>query len=238
MTSRSGFVLLRRPSVGFAAVCAAALLLLASSGGASAQAADPSVGPQPGGFGFDAGAGVAIPAGQLGEVVDAGASLGGGVTYHLDRRFGLWGAVDVQWMAGAEDDLGTVFPDMRILHAGVGGELNVFGGYDLRDDPHPRPFVTTLRLGLGFTDFATESTLDGGADSPVDYDAMDLSFQGGLTAGWQASPRVKVYLGSTVHMALTEREETAAFAALSPEVDTFDVAWLVPLHAGVRFTTR
>lgn len=218
------------------AVACAAALLLAHPAAATAQA-DPSVGPQPGGFGLDASAGVALPAGELANVLDAGASLAGGVTYHLDRRFGIWAGADLQWMAGATDAAGTVFPDMRVLHAALGGELNVFGGYDLRDDPDPQPFVTTLRLGVGLTDFSTEEALDGGAPSPVTFDPTELSFHGGLTAGWQATPRVKVYLGSVAHLAITDRAETSAYAALSPEVGTFDTAWVVPVRAGVRFTT-
>lgn len=221
---------------GLPAACAAALLFAVPA--AAAAQADPAVGPQPGGFGFDASAGVAIPSGELSNVVDAGASLAGGVTYHVDRRFGVWGDVDLQWMAGATDDVGTTFPDMRMLHAALGGELNVFGGYDLRDDPHPQPFITTLRVGIGLTDFSTEETLDGGAPSPVDFDPTELSFQGALAAGWQATPRVKVYVSSTVHMALTDRADTGAYAALSPQVETFDTAWVVPVRAGLRFTTR
>jgi hypothetical protein len=224
--------------VPLAAAAAVALLALIAPPGEAAAQADPAVGPQPAGFGFDARAGVVIPAGELIEVADAGATLGADVSYHIDRRFGLWGGVDVQWLAGATDDFGTTFPDLRVFHAAVGGELNVFSGYDVRDDPDPTPFITTLRLGIGLTDFSTEATLDGGGPSPVDFDPTELSFQGGLTAGYQASSRVKVYLGSTVHLAITDRADSGAYAELSPEVDAFDAAWLVPVHAGLRFTTR
>lgn len=238
MRSKGGFV---GEGWGLAAgvVACAAALLTAVPGAAAAQAqADPAVGPQPGGFGFDVDAGVVIPAGQLMEVTDVGAGLGAGVIYHIDRRFGVWGNVDVQWLSGATDDFGTTFPDLRVFHAAVGGELNVFGGYDLRDDPDPTPFITTLRLGIGLTDFSTESSLDGGAPSPVVFDPTELSFQGGLTAGYQAAPRVNVYVNSTVHLALTDRADSRAYADLSPAVDPFDTALLVPVHLGVRFTTR
>lgn len=220
-----------------AALALAGGLLSVAPGPVSGQA-DPAVGPQPGSFGFDARAGVALPAGGLTAAVDPGASLGGDLSHFLGRHFGLWAGADLQFLSGATDDAGNSFPDMRMLHAGIGGELNLFGGYDLRDDPDPTPFVTTLRLGIGLTDFSTEEALDGGAPSPVAFDPTELSLRGGLTAGWQATPRVKVYLGSTAYLALTDRAETQAYASLSPEVDTFDTAWVVPVQAGVRLTTR
>lgn len=224
------------PALAAGLICAAALLSTAP-GPLSAQA-DPAVGPQPGSFGFRAAAGVALPAGDLTAAVEPGASLAGGVSHFLDRHFGLWGSVDLQFLSGATDDAGNAFPDMRMLHAGVGGELNLFGGYDLRDDPDPTPVTATFRLGLGLSSLDTEDRLDGGGPAPFEFDHTYLSFQGGATAGYQVTPRVNVFVGSTAYLIVTDRGDTRVFADHSPEADLFDVAWSVPVRAGLRITLR
>lgn len=224
------------PALAAGLICVAALLSTAP-GPLSAQA-DPAVGPQPGSFGFHAGAGVALPAGDLTAAVEPGASLAGGVSHFLDRHLGLWGSVDLQFLSGATDDAGNAFPDMRMLHAGVGGELNLFGGYDLRDDPDPTPVTATFRLGLGLSSLDTEDSLDGGGPAPFEFDHTYLSFQGGATAGYQVTPRVNVFVGSTAYLIVTDREDTRVFADHSPEVELFDVAWSVPVRAGLRITLR
>lgn len=224
-------------AVAAVAAASAALLLSAAPRALSGQA-DPAVGPQPGGFGFDAGAGVALPAGELTDVVDPGASLGGGASYFLDRHFGFWGQVDVQFLSGATDDFGNTFPDMQMLHAGVGGELNLFGGYDLRDDPDPTPVTTTLRLGLGLSSIDTPETADGGGPAPFEFDHTYPSVQGGATVGYQVTPRVNVVVESTPYLIIVDRADTRVFSDHSPQADVFDVAWSVPLHAGIRITLR
>lgn len=218
-----------------AALACAAALLSTAPGPLSAQA-DPAVGPQPGSFGFHARAGVALPAGELTAAVDPGASLGGGLSHFLGRHFGLWGNVDVQFLSGATDDFGNTFPDMRMLHAGVGGELNLFGGYDLRDDPDPTPVTATFRLGLGLSSLDADDALDGGGPAPFDFDHTYPSVQGGATAGYQVTPRVNVFVGSTAYLVVADREDTRVFADHSPAADEFDVAWSVPVHAGLRVT--
>lgn len=229
----------RRVALAAVVACATgALALPAAAAAAQQESADPDVGAQPGSFGFEGRAGVALPAGELTGAVDPGATLGAGVSYFLDRHFGVWGGVDVQFLSGATDDVGNTFPDMRMVHAGVGGELNLFGGYDVRDDPDPTPVTATFRLGLGVSDLDTEDTLDGGAPAPLVFEHTYLSFQGGATAGYQVTPRVNVFVGSTAHLILTDLEDTRALAGRSPDVDVFDTAWSVPVHAGVRFTLR
>lgn len=200
--------------------------------------AQADVGPRPGAVSFRPAGGVALPAGELGDVLDAGASLGAGVSYHITRHLGLWGGADVQFMSGHTDDSGATFPDTRLLHAGIGGELTLFSGYDLRDDPDPTPFTTTFRIGVGISSLDTEDTLDGGSPAPVALDETYLSFQGGVSAGYQATRRVAVVAGSTAHLMLTDREDTRGLAAVSPEVEVFDVAWSIPVYAGVRITVR
>lgn len=220
-----------------AALALAGGLLSVAPGPLSGQA-DPAVGPQPGSFGFHARAGVALPAGGLTAAVDPGASLGAGFSHFLGRHFGLWAGADLQFVSGATDEAGNSFPDMRMLHAGIGGELNLFGGYDLRDDPDPTPVTATFRVGFGLSSLDTEDALDGGGPAPFDFDHTYPSVQGGATAGYQVTPRVNVFVGSRAYLILTDRADTRVFADHSPEADVFDVAWSVPVHAGLRVTLR
>lgn len=227
----------RSPVPAAVAALAGAGLLALAPAGLWAQAS-PDVGPQPGSFGFHGHGGVALPAGALTDVVDPGASLGGGVSHFLTRNFGLWGNADVQFLSGATDDFGNAFPDMRIVHVGAGGELNLFGGFDVRDDPDPTPVTATFRLGVGFSSLDTEDTLDDGSPAPVGFDHTYLTFQGGATAGYQVVPRVNVFVASTAYLMVTDRADTRPLADHSPETEVFDTAWTVPLHAGVRITLR
>jgi hypothetical protein len=181
---------------------------------------------------------VAIPAGELRDVIDAGASLGAGVSWFATRHLGLWADGDLQFASGASDDLGNTYPDMRLLQAGIGGEVNLFSGYDVRDAPRPDPFTATFRLGLGLSSLDTEDAADAGGPAPVSFEHTYFNVQGGVMAGYQAAPRVNVYVGSKVYLILTDRADTQVLAAVSSEVDPFDTAWSVPLHAGVRITLR
>lgn len=227
----------RSPSAACLALLVAGAALALAPAGASAQAA-PHVGPQVGSFGFHGHGGIVLPAGELTGVVDPGASLGGGVSHFLTRNVGLWANTDVQFLSGTTDDVGNTFPDMRMVHVGAGAELNLFRGYELRDDPDPTPVTATFRLGAGFSSLDTEDTLDGDRPSPVAFDHTYLSFHGGATAGYQVAPRVNVFAGSTAYLMVTDREDTRVLDAHSPDADVFDTAWVIPLHAGVRLTLR
>lgn len=57
-------------------------------------------------FTVDFRGGRAVPFGDLGDLQDAGVSLGVGAAYRLSDRFGIRGDVDGNMLSGAEEDLG------------------------------------------------------------------------------------------------------------------------------------
>lgn len=207
----------------------AAAALLSAPAGLGAQQ---EVAPGGGSISFDARAGAVVPVDEfMDETTDTGASFGGGAALHLSRHLALRGDVEYQDLSGGTDDAGTRFPDMTLFHATGGVEVHF-------NSPETR-WTGSLSLGGGMTTLETDATLDGGAASPVSADFSKPSFRGGMKLAYRATHRLDVYFEPAIYLLTFDREDTAAFNAVSEDiVGNKSSGWVLPLQVGLRYRLR
>lgn len=212
-------------------LAAAALIF----GPAALEAQDDGSAPAPGSVSVTARGGLAIPVDvhQLNAITKTGGSFGGGVSFHVSPRLALAGDVDYQLLQGkVDDDTGTPFPDMDVLNATAGLEVYFVS-------PETR-WTGILSLGAGISNLKMEATTDDGSPPPGSLSDVDLTgaaFRAGAELGYQATDGVNVFVEPGVYLLALDREETRTIADNTPHLDNpFDVAWIIPLQAGVRLS--
>lgn len=191
------------------------------------EAQERGPGPSAGTVSVDARGGIAIPVAEMDALAQTGASVGGGVAFHLSRHLALRADAEYQLLTGARTSDGVLFADMN--------SLNVTGGLEVHFLSGETPWTGTLSLGGGISTLVTEDTTDDGTVAPVDSDLTNVALRGGSKLGYQVSDQVDVYLEPAVYLDIFERDETRSFAAASTDVSPFDVGWVVPVQLGVRF---
>lgn len=199
---------------------------------AALEAQDDDTAPEAGTVSFDPRAGVAVPLADLDEILQTGASIGGGVAIHLSRQVALRADAEYQMFTGAR----TPSPE-NLLFADV-NSLNLTGGLDIHFlDPETR-WTGSLSLGAGISTLETDETTDDGDPAPVSADLTNLALRTGTKLGYAATDQIDIYLEPAVYLSVLERDETRPFAAMSDHVTPFDVAWVLPIQAGVRIRLR
>lgn len=221
----------RLPGVILSGIAAVALLF----GPVALEAQDDDPGPSSGSVSLTAKGGLAIPVDvhQLNALTETGASFGGGVSFHLSPRLALAGDVGYQLLQGrVDDETGTPFPDMDVLHATAGLEVYFVS-------PETR-WSGILSLGGGISNLDMAETTDDGSPPPGSLSDVDLtgpSFRAAVELGYQATEGVNVFVEPGVQLLAVDRDETRAIADNAPHLDDpFDVAWIIPLQAGVRLS--
>lgn len=177
----------------------------------------------------DARGGIAVPASDLAELEDVGASFGVGLSYRLTPRIALRLDGDADILSGTDDEVsGSSAPDMNIYHYGAGLGLAIL-------DPSRSRWALDVNVGAGGSTFDVDTFSAGG--STVDFSETYVTTYGGLTIGYDVSPNVSVFTRGQAYLALTDEEDTAVFSQISSEIDAggFDTAWTIPITAGISF---
>lgn len=223
-----------RWSAAVAAVVPAMVLLVVGSAPAQAQTA-----PYP--WSFDGRAGIAIPFGGLGDLVDVGPSFGAGVAYEIRPRVFLRFDGDLDLYGGADFDAAEAEqeqgPDVSLWHLTGSAEV------ELTDPARNMPWRVTANGGVGLTVFDVDR-FDVAVDNPRtgeqnvrEFSSTSLTFVPGMKALYEVNPQLDVYGSLQWFLAFTDEDETAAFTALSgTEVSPFGSASSFPLTVGVRAT--
>lgn len=214
-----------------AVLCAAVLLVLGVAPTQAQTAAQP--------WSFDGRAGIAIPFGALGDLVDVGPSLGAGIAYEIQPRVFLRFDGDLDLYGGAEFDAPGAEvgqgPDVSLWHFTGSAEV------ELTDPARAMPWRITANGGLGLTVFDVDR-FDVPVDNPrtgeedvTEFSQTSLTFVPGVKAIYEVNPQLDVYGSLQWFLAFTDEDETAAFTALSgAEVGPFGTASSFPLTVGVR----
>lgn len=212
----------------------ASMLLVVGAAPAQAQAV-----PQP--WSLEGRAGIAIPMGAVGDLVDVGPSLGAGVAYEIrprvflrvDGDVDLYGGSDFD-AVGAQQDEG---PDVTLWHLTGSAEV------ELTDPVQAMPWRITANGGIGLTVFDVDE-FDVAVDNPRtgeqnvrEFSTTAFTLVPGVKALYEVNPQLDVYGSLQWFLAFTDEDETAVFTALSgTEVSPFGTASSIPLTVGVRAT--
>jgi hypothetical protein len=199
----------------------ATALLLGNTSAASAQQAD---GPR---FSIQPRAGIAIPAGDLSDVADAGPSFGIGLQYQLTNRLALRLDGDADVLSGVDaSGSGPEGPDVTIYHYGAGLQYALLA-------PGVNRWAIDVNLGAGASTFDVDEFSVGGG--PVDFSETYFTANGGLQVGYAVTPSVNVFGRGQAYLMFTDEDDTAVFNAINSDVDPagFDSAWTIPLSVGV-----
>ena len=176
--------------------------------------------------------GIGIPGGELWTVQDPGVHAGVSVAYYFTPYVGLRGAVTGSFLNSIEDSFGNIpAPDMTLIR--FGGAVEFTAPLPERQSL-PMTFVAFLGAGATSAD-ASESLSDG---STVDFSSTVLTVSGGAEAGWQLNESANIFVSFEANAMFFDEEDTAVFAARSPEVEAFDLAWEYPVALGVRWSFR
>ena len=203
-----------------------AALLAVIVGTGSAWAQNPEETP----FNISARAGVAIPAGELWQMLDPGVHAGAALSYYFDKHVGVRAEFAADFLNDREDSTGgTPSPGMTLLHFNGGVEFNF-----ARPSGQSLPLTFVAGIGAGATSAtASESYAD---DSSVDFSSTVFTANASAEVGWQFNPNVNVFLGFYAYLMKFSEEDTQVFADRSPDVEAFGWAYSFPITLGVKFT--
>lgn len=204
-------------------IAAFAFLGLVLPGDASAQ----------GKFSFAGQGGMAVAAGQVADLTDVGASVGGGVAYWITPRVAVRGDFDANLLPGHEGEAPVPeAPDMNLLHYNGGVEVQL-------TDPQDSPWNVNVNVGGGATTIDTDQFQDNGG-APVDFNETYLALNGGLGVGYDVNRNVAVFLDGQYYLTVTDEEDTAVFNAFTPdaEAEGFERASVFPVTLGLRIRTN
>ncbi|MFW6088879.1 MAG: outer membrane beta-barrel protein [Gemmatimonadota bacterium] len=199
----------------------ATTLLLGVSSPANAQHVDGQR------FSIEPRAGIAIPAGDLSDVADAGPGLGLGLAYTLTDRLAVRLDGDVDILSGLDATAtNPEGPDVTIWHYGAGLQYALL-------DPASSRWAVDVNLGIGASTFDVDEFSVGA--STIDVTETYFTANGGLQVGYDVTPGVNVFGRGQAFLMFTDEDDTAVFSAFNPDIDPagFDSAWSIPLSVGV-----
>jgi len=175
----------------------------------------------------DARGGVAVPASDLADLEDVGASLGIGFAYALSSRVSLRIDGDADILSGSDSGVsGSSAPDLNIFHYGGGVAVSLL-------EPGSSRWNLAVNVGAGAATFDSDTFSANGVSQ--DFSETYFSTNGGLRIGYDLSSRVNLYASGQAYLMFTDDADTAIFGQVSSEVDPsgFDTAWTIPLTAGL-----
>ena len=176
----------------------AALLLAAPTDGLAQQK-----------FSFDSRGGIALPAGQLADVADPGASLGATVGYAVNKRVSLFGAGDLGLLRGKKPSTASERgPGLNLWQYSGGAEVNLL-------DPDRTRWGVLASLGAG------AATYDSKVEGAVSR--TRFSTNGGLRVAYRLGQRADAFLGGQSYLIFTDEELQGA-----------DTNWVFPVSAGLK----
>lgn len=184
--------------------------------------------------------GATVPAGNLGDITDAGFNAGLGVGIPLaDRvRFTLFGDVSLLSEIDTDGEFGEgeveqFFDDgLRLWSYGGGLEFDL-------TDPATSDFSMMLSAGAGATTIDPQTTLTGPDTEFQPFDTETrFSADAGVELGYQASENVGLFLGADTRAIFLNSDdfepvEGDAGDELSDQID--NTWWAFPLRAGIQF---
>jgi len=178
-------------------------------------------------FSVEGRGGVAIPASDLADLEDVGASFGVGLAYDLSSRVALRIDGDVDILSGADSGVsGSSAPDLNIFHYGAGFAVRLV-------DPGASRWNFDVNIGAGASTFDSDTFSANGVSQ--DFSETYFTTNGGLRVGYDLSSSVNIYASGQAYLMFTDDADTAVFSQVSSEVDPsgFDTAWTIPLTAGL-----
>jgi len=207
-------------------MCGAALLALVLAIGLPASG-DAQVERR---FDLESRGGFSVGGNELGDVTDIGAMGGVGFGYRFHPNWAVRLDGDVELLQSATDGSGTRFPDMTLYSGTAGIEVSL---------PKPSdqdvPLNTRLHVGFGVTRMDAEDP----PSTPVaSFAETYFSTTGGIKIGYQISDLVSIFGSGQARLIVADEDDTAGFAAISPEVDPFGNVWSFPVTLGARFSLR
>lgn len=184
---------------------------------------------------LEARAGAAVPAGELAELEDPGASLGGGAAVYLHPRVALRVDFDASFLQGDKRlESGAFSPGIHIFHTTAGIETVLAS---------PRlgnvPVTVSANAGAGSARFDVKAFAvpfdrpqQGG--QTFRFTERYLTANAGVKVGYPINRNLDLVLSGQGYATFTDEEDTALLELLSDEIQRFDRAWSFPVTVGVR----
>lgn len=160
-------------------------------------------------FSFDSRGGIALPAGDLADVVDPGASFGAMIGVQLHERVSLYGAGDLGLLRGKRaDGDGERAPGLNLWQYSGGAEVNLL-------DPGRSRWGVLASVGAGAATFDSK-------DETVES-LTRFSTNGGLRIAYRLGRSADAFVGGQSVLIFTDEE-----------VQGTDRNWLFPVSAGLK----
>ncbi len=170
--------------------------------------------------------GIGIPTGDLADIADVGPTFGIKLAYRVHPRVRLRVDGDVEIYDGAGLNNGTEAPDLTLWHYNGGAEFEVL-------QPGRSPWNVVVNGGAGATTFDSDRFSSGG-----DFNETYFTLNGGVEVGYHVRSNVRVFAAGQLFVMFADDQDTAVFAALSPEVNNFDTVVSIPITAGVSIALQ
>jgi hypothetical protein len=177
-------------------------------------------------LGYELRGGASVPAGDLAEVSDPGASVGVGVDLPLGSRFLF--RIDGDLEVLSEDfagglSSGPIMPKAYLWHYHAGLEMALTGDAS--------PWRISLRGGAGGTTYDTEVFSTGD-----DFLDTYFSVNGGLKIGRSTAGSLEWGVIGQAFVVFTDEDRTMEFARESPVLNPFPAASSFPIQIYLRWS--
>lgn len=204
-----------------AAITFACLLLPAGTASAQSRVA------------LGARAGIAVPAGELADLVAPGATVGGGIAVRVYRDLWLRFGLNADMLEEKRLSSGEMSPGVNLYHYLVDAEWRFTSAFS--------PFSVTGTVGAGTTRleieaFAIPQGQPGAGQTPLIQESYP-ALHAGVQLGYRLGRRVEAALSVRAYRVFANEEDTAAIETLSDEVDALGAVWTIPiaLHVDLWF---
>lgn len=182
---------------------------------------------------FEGRGGVAIPTSDLGDVADAGATLGGGFAYFLNPRFALRLDGNIDFLRAKESTAlpsSTGAPNVHVFH--------YLGGFEVHlTDPSTSQGMVALTGGFGGVTFDTDAfsftRANGAQVIGAGYDQTYFALNGGIRLGLNASELVTLFASGRLDVMFGDEEDSQFLAELFG-IQPFGTTVSIPIEGGIR----
>lgn len=175
---------------------------------------------------LEARGGLAVPAGDLADVVGVGGAFGGGFALRVHPRVALRADFDALFMEG-EQRPGVVLPGVNLFHTVAGVEVALVPAAAAADGR----FTVTGNLGAGTTGLEIEAFVVPGGQTFVLRERY-FTANVGVRLGYALGRGVSVVMGGQGYLTFADDDDTAILEPLS--VEPFGRIVSFPVTAGLR----